>query len=168
MAVFNWVIKKGLSEKWLLKQDQNEKYHWANVTQDISVAKKDFLLKHLLILIFASEQLLLDSSNQDVWNCPTGPGPGGAIHVHEHSWDLHQLPVGPRPAPGLPGDTEVCGGQATPGDREPKTGTKCKTVFQMSPRQSLYPGTGNSSFQTPCLASVLSKSVGSQSLRDSW
>lgn len=137
-------------------QDQNEKYHWANVTQDISAAKKDFLLKYLLILIFASEQLLFDSSNQDVWNCLTGPGPGGAIHVHEHSWDLHQLPVGPRPAPGLPGDTEVCGGEATPGDREPKTGTKCKTVFQMSLRQSFYPSTGNFLPNTSCFASVLS------------
>lgn len=121
-------------------QDQNRKVSFGQHDTVISVTKRDFLLKYLLILIFASKQLLFDSSNQDVWNCLPGPGPGGAIHVHEHSWDLHQLPVRPRPAPGLPGDTEVCGGQATPGDREPKTGTKCKTVSQVLQRQSLVTG----------------------------
>lgn len=43
--------------------------------------------------------------------------------MYEHSWDLHQLPVGPRPAPGLPGDAEVRGGPAAPGDGKPETGT---------------------------------------------
>lgn len=90
---------------------------------------KNFLLKYLLILNFPSLKLsilLFDTSNQDVCNYLTGPGPGGALHVHEYSRHLHQLPFRPRPAAGLPGDPEVCGGQAPPGDREPKTGTKCQ------------------------------------------
>lgn len=58
--------------------------------------------------------------------------------MYEHGWNLHQLPVRPGPAPSLPGDEEVCGGQAAPGDRKPKTGTDRKgRVPRLSPSQSL-------------------------------
>ena len=62
---------------------------------------------------------------------PSGGGPGSVVHVYEHGWDLYQLPVGPCPAPGLPGDQEVHRGQAPSGDREPETG---KTIGLGSPK----------------------------------
>lgn len=71
-----------------------------------------------------------------VCKCVLGDGPGSAVHVYEHGWNLHQLPVRPGPAPSLPGDTEVCGGQAAPGDGKPKTGTKWKGLALGIPSQS--------------------------------
>lgn len=51
-----------------------------------------------------------------------GGGSGGPLPVHEHRRHLHQLPVGPRPAPGLPGDAALHRGAAAARDREPETG----------------------------------------------
>lgn len=53
---------------------------------------------------------------------PPAGGPGRALHVHEHSGCVHQLPVGPGSTAGLSGDEEVHRGPTPPGDREPETG----------------------------------------------
>lgn len=54
--------------------------------------------------------------------CVPGGGSGSSVHVHEHRRHLHQLPVGPRSAPGLPGDTALHRSSAATGDGEPETG----------------------------------------------
>lgn len=50
-------------------------------------------------------------------------GTSGFIYVYEHSGNLHQLPVRSSSAASLPGDPEMCRGQAEAGDGEPETGT---------------------------------------------
>lgn len=44
------------------------------------------------------------------------------VHVHEHCWDIHQLPVWPRSAAGLPRDAALHRSSAATRDREPETG----------------------------------------------
>lgn len=53
-----------------------------------------------------------------------GRSSGRALHVHEHRRHLHQLPVGPGSAPGLPRDTALHRGPAAAGDGEPETGER--------------------------------------------
>lgn len=53
-----------------------------------------------------------------------GRSSGRALHVHEHRRHLHQLPVGPGSAPGLPGDAALHRGPAAAGDGEPETGER--------------------------------------------
>lgn len=54
--------------------------------------------------------------------CVPGSGSGCVVHVHEHRRHLHQLPVGPGSASGLPGDAALHRGSAATGDGEPETG----------------------------------------------
>lgn len=104
----------------------------------------DYFLKiylgkfYICFSLWLQTALVLTTWSGYVCNFVLGCGPGSVIHVYEHSWNIHQLPVGPGSTPSLPGDTEVCGGQAASGNRKPKTGTNWEgLVASLSPSQSL-------------------------------
>lgn len=74
----------------------------------------------LLTLMTCFYLFLAQRSHPSV--CVPGGGSGCSVHVHEHRRRLHQLPVRPRSAPGLPGDAALHRSSAATRDGEPETG----------------------------------------------
>lgn len=111
---------------WHFTQDPNGSF---NLIPDVWITTLRFTLEIFYVSIHLQTAVALITWQAYVCKCVLGCGPGSVIHVYEHSWNLHQLPVRPGPAPSLPGDAEVCGGQATPGDGKPKTGTNWKGLL---------------------------------------
>lgn len=64
--------------------------------------------------------------------CVPGRGSGCVIHVYEHCWGIHQLPVGPGSASGLPGDAALHRGSAATRDGEPETGESTATATPLA------------------------------------
>ena len=145
---------------WHRAQDLKKEHGSINLPLSIWIITLRFTLETFVYFFSLCLQTALLLTTWPGCACDSVPGcgPGCVIHVHEHSWDLHQLPVRPGPAPGLPGDAEVCGGQAAAGDGKPKTGNggKCLASW-LSPSQFLSNAQLLFSPNTAWLASVLSK-----------